>query len=1183
MKKLFAKVLPAVLCGGALCASAYVLPDKVKQAGLEKAGLHTPLLESAEAETAAPARRAAADKLYLKSGVLRAPHALAAETGDEVETVFSADFKNGFDGFTAIDANGDNETWRTSSGQVCMWTNKPADDWLVSPGLELKAGRTYTVTMQIKVMTKSQTETFELKAGTAATAEAMTVSLIGATQTNSGTYEPVTCEFTPATDGVYYIGLHCTTSDGSFGGLYMDDFSVTTPYVAEAEGIEPPFEATFDTALDPFTVIDANNDGTTWRLSSGQACVWTNNPTDDWLVSPGIRLVGGRTYPLSMKIKVMSKSKTETFEMKAGTAATAEAMTFTLMEATETNSQQQVVYTCEFTAPADGVYYFGLHCTTSDTSFGGLYMDDFSISAPAAAPAIPAGATELTATAAPGGALGAVVSFVAPLLTDDGQTLESIDRIEVTRGETLVKTFENPAPGASLSFEDTVDKEGEYTYAVTAYTAAGAGLTVTTEVYIGVDLPAEVKNVAYKETSTPGEVTITWDAVTTDVNGAAIDPSKVTYGVYIVGNQDMTLVAEGITGTSYTYQAVPAGTQKFVQYAVFPVTSKGEGDGSTTDFGPVGTPYTGFSMTVESDLDRYILGLDISGGASVGIYGDTDFDGFTSMEGDDFCLGFYGQYLDVYASIFTGKIALEGMVNPTFSYYLFNLGLDGGYTYDNEVMTEVTDMATGEKAVVATTVASQTGPVDAWNRVAVDLSAYAGKVVSITLKAVCKSAAYTFVDNLSVGSLVDHDLEASNVLVPANVLAGQSFTASVVVKNIGAKAADQYKVSLYCNNTLMETRECTDLASGATTSVEFTVATSPIDTEAKVLYATVESAGDEVVPNNTTPSVTVEVVKSEYPAVTDLQANSGVAGVELTWSEPDLESAPAERITESFEDGDAFSSEFGAWTFVDVDESPVGGISTQDIPGITPGTTKGAFWVWDANLLSDAMTGARTGKKFLFSLFRFDDQKVDDWAISPELCGQAQTIQFYAKSYVSTYREHIEVYYSTTGTEISDFIKIRNDEVVMPYWEEYNVDLPAGAKYFAIRSCATGGFMLSIDDVTFTPAGNANLDLVGYNVYRDGVKLNSEPVEEPEFTDETAEEGKTYTYVVTTIYTKGESAGSNAVDILYDLSGVEVTEVSADEASAEYYSLQGIRIENPAPGTVCIRRQGGVASKVVIK
>lgn len=47
--------------------------------------------------------------------------------------------------------------------------------------------------------------------------------------------------------------------------------------------------------------------------------------------------------------------------------------------------------------------------------------------------------------------------------------------------------------------------------------------------------------------------------------------------------------------------------------------------------------------------------------------------------------------------------------------------------------------------------------------------------------------------------------------------------------------------------------------------------------------------------------------------------------------------------------------------------------------------------------------------------------------------------------------------------------------------------------------------------------------------------------------------------------------------------GLEKVEASnAEEAPAEYYNLQGMRIFNPAKGTVCIRRQGGLVTKVII-
>lgn len=824
---------------------------------------------------------------------------------------------------------------------------------------------------------------------------------------------------------------------------------VKAPAYAEAEGIVPPHIFTFESDLEGFTSVDANGDNNTWKYSSSQAYLATFSSTDDWLISPPIKMVGGRTYTISMDAKGLSKSYEEKFEVKAGTSAFATSLNTVVIDVKAIKSQTYETFSGEFTAPISGDYYFGVHGMSKDGMFG-IYVDNFSISAPAAAPAV----------------------------------------------------------------------------------------------------PAQVQNVTFSEGATPGEVTVSWDAVTKDNDGADLDPASVSYGVYLLGSKDMTLLSEVTSGTTYTYQAVPEGAQKFVQYAVVAVNAVGEGAGNVSDFGPVGTPYKSFSLTRESDLDRYILGVNVEGGVTAGVYGDDTYEDLASYDGDDFYLGFYGTSAEAWGSVFTGKIDLAGMINPTFSYYIYNLALDGGYAYANEVITEVTDVATGVTSHASTVVAGQSGPAESWNRVAVDLSAFEGKVITINLKAVLKTAQFTFVDNLNVGSVVDYDLQADAVMAPVNVLAGKDIDAQVIVKNIGAKQISAYTVSLYAGGSLVEARTCTDIAAGATVALDFTVATSVLDTDPVELYATVSTEGDAVQTNDRTSTVSVLVVAPEFPVVTDLHASCGYTGVELAWSEPDLSQAPSEPITESFEDGDAFADEFGEWTFVDVDKTPVGGISIHDIPGITPGTTMGAFWIWDSTLLNDPLTGPHSGKKFLFSLFRYDDKDTDKWAISPELCGKAQTIRFYAKSYTTRNLDRIEVYYSTTGTALEDFVQILKRQAVMPYWEEYNVELPEGAKYFAIRSCATAGYMLAIDDVTFTPAGNANLDLAGYNVYRDGVKLNDAVVEEPEYTDETAVEGASYTYHVTTVYTKGESAASNAAAITFNKAGVVSAEASAVAVAA---------------------------------
>ena len=67
----------------------------------------------------------------------------------------------------------------------------------------------------------------------------------------------------------------------------------------------------------------------------------------------------------------------------------------------------------------------------------------------------------------------------------------------------------------------------------------------------------------------------------------------------------------------------------------------------------------------------------------------------------------------------------------------------------------------------------------------------------------------------------------------------------------------------------------------------------------------------------------------------------------------------------------------------------------------------------------------------------------------------------------------------------------------------------------------------------------ASLEIKGYNIYRNGIKLNDAPVAGTEFTDATAAEGKNYEYMETTVYDKGESHPSNKASLL--ISGIDAT------------------------------------------
>lgn len=351
--------------------------------------------------------------------------------------------------------------------------------------------------------------------------------------------------------------------------------------------------------------------------------------------------------------------------------------------------------------------------------------------------------------------------------------------------------------------------------------------------------------------------------------------------------------------------------------------------------------------------------------------------------------------------------------------------------------------------------------------------------------------------------------------------------------------------------------------------------------------------------------------KSRLPAATGLDAANDETGIKLTWNRPDLQGITPEPVTEDFEDADAFSAEYGDWTFVDVDQSPVGGFQDTDIPGIDTGVTTGSFWIWDSDELVDTRFVAHSGSKFLFALFRYDEEPTDDWAISPELSDEEQTISFYTRSLDFGYPEKIEVLYSTGSKNPADFVLIPNTTVpqVPNEWTRYTAKLPAGAKHFAIRSYATASFMLMVDDVTYTPADiTADLEVEGYNVYRDGVKINETPVSDCEYLDTNVIKDSQYIYTVTVVYVdKGESKASNEVAITSDVNtvdgigdgavsiraaggkiavlnaeGMEVTVASVD--GAVIYSGQGkARTEIAAGKGVYVVTAGRTVRKVIVR
>lgn len=873
-----------------------------------------------------------------------------------------------------------------------------------------------------------------------------------------------------------------------------------------------------------FAYIDANGDGKVWDMTTKGAKMTYNSSVamDDYLVLPPIALEAGMLYDFSVEAFANSTTFPERMEILMGSAPTVAGLTTTLLPSTTINWNEDNAKTFTMTlAPeTSGVYYIAIH-GISDADMFALFVRNVSVSGAYTA-AAPAACSDVTITPDATGLLKAAISFKAPSLNIGGSALDAITSITVKRNGEVVKSYGETAPGATLSFEDVAPASGDYVYSFQASNDGGNGTIYTAEsVHIGFGVPADLTGVNMVEQGNTGAVTITWDAVTTDVNGLTY-PNPVTYAVCEYGTSGWVPFVEGLTGTSYEFQAVAAGQQEFVQYAVFPFYEGENGLGMATDLLAVGTPYTSIDESFANGSLSYILGTGFSEGASWSIVDDSQYSDLTSYDGDNGFLSCSGNYLDNKSSIFTGKVDLTGMSNPGVSYATFVITAED----INEINVYVKEPADADWTLVNNAVVAELGAESSWCVNTLSLSAYANKVVQVRFEAVVKAYKVTTLDAIKVANMLANDLAAREISAPVAVTAGTDYTVDVTVANVGTSDATEFSVELYADGQLAETKTVASLATGKSTVVSFARSMSAVAEVSTVYTAKVVYAVDEDLANNNSDEAAVAPKYSSLPVVADLAGTEGATGVKLTWSEPNLEGV-GETKTEDFEASAGWGAEVEGWTFIDEDDALIGGFQNMEIPNFTAGESKASFFVWDqATSGGNSTFDAHSGQKYLAALFRYDDGTTSDWAISPALSGAAQTISFYAKSYSSSYPEKIEVYYGN-GTEVSDFPAanlVKTVSAVPGDWTLVEAQLPEGANYFAIRSCATGSFMLMIDDVTYEAGGGtANLSIVGYDVYRNGEKLTAQPTGECEYVDANAPAGSNK-YQVVVVYNRGTSA-----------------------------------------------------------
>jgi len=942
--------------------------------------------------------------------------------------------------------------------------------------------------------------------------------------------------------------------------------------VAPANAVEIPFKHTLGKGeadiTNLYTQIDANGDGRVWKIggfTGYSVCMAPNadgyEAMDDWLFSPPLHLLAGMKYEISFDECSAFSAGTEQLSVSMGQTASVEGMTTEIVAPHSFSGNTFQTKTNTLTVPADGYYHVGFHATSPKSTSKNIKLCNFGIkvyTAPVDAPQ----AGELTYELAPKGELKASVTYTAPKLGQSGEPLTSISKVEIKTNWVVTHTFTDMGPGDTRTFETTLNNDGYNRIEATAYVGDTPGETcIIKDFYAGPDNPLPVTGVNIALSDDYTHVTVSWDPVgETGEKGGYVDTDKVVYYIFDAFGSYYDPALATTTETSYTFDYDLNG-QDFVAYQITAgIDETWYSREATTGIVTVGTPdelpwFESFTN------GRYAQPWGVDPESSYTVMNGTVHDNelqlnsddpdaepvyLNSQDADNGFLFMLPMNKDDAYGIFSAKISLKNASAPALEFYYQGKGsaIDAMISADG-----------GEWATVKTIDLKET-PTDDWTMCHVDLNAYKDAEyiqIELRMRAIHNDDEHTWsvpFDNIRIIDVVDKDMRLVALTAPASVEAGNETLLTARIENLGAETATGAIVELYRDGVKTAEKAAGPMAHGEIQTLTFSDAVTIADNEQITYEARINYDGDAN-PGNDSQSATVSVVMPPYPGVTGLTASLTDGNtVALAWTAPDYEplTLPEARV-EDFENPEytpLTNQDFGGWTLVDGD-----GGKTYSFLDDVDNPYRNAPMAFQ---LYNPVT-AGVPDKYLIDIPTHSGDNLlvgwstngtnDNWLISPELSGDAQTVSFFARSFSVAYPEEFEVLYSTDGKELENFTVISEVEnypengLVPEEWTEFKVNLPEGARHFAIHHIAYDTYALYIDDISFSASGTLPNDtqLTGYNIYRNDVKINEEPIAEPTANDTPAADGS-YSYRVSAVYNIGESRMCEPVTVEVKTDGI---------------------------------------------
>lgn len=958
---------------------------------------------------------------------------------------------------------------------------------------------------------------------------------------------------------------------------YYDESSI----VYYGKAIEPDYEQTFDTEASGSNYMRVNNNPGgynewEWKEEGYMSCSSSLNDknSDSWLISPPIHFKEGYTYFVKYDV-ITPAGFGEKIEVKWGKDANKDVAKLNkeLMPATTYKEKQNIVhsYEQEITAGEEGNYNIGFHAISPKSGSYYVAIDNFKVKL-GPLPTAPDSVTNIKAVTEASGLDQATITFNAPTKNRKGEPITSLTKIEVKNGERLVGTIQPAEVGKQYSITDPSATHGENTYSVFAYNENGIGEKATVNVKVGQDRPGKFKLTAIDQLNS---VKLTWTTPTA-AEGGFVNPDGITYYIYKVTPEgEMIELGRSAMGAKeYVIENFKTieGPQTVAYFAVVPKNASGNGKLQAVAL-LVGKPYQmpyKQSFKNNSDQGQYLQ----SGPSEAG--DEWVITPSAAADNDGGAMYFNPKAAGKALALF-GKISLRGAVKPQLSFdykcepaskrqlVIMLKGVDGSVKplYSKDFATSKED--------------------NGWHRAIVNIPAEYTEMayVQILLFGIAadptKETAPIYIDNINIIDPLPTDA-AVQLVAPKKTLKGHEVKFNAEVTNCGTTTLDEKTmVKIFVNGNEVSQHPLTKkLATTDMEEIPVTYQTSLKDAGTQFIVKAQVVTVSDADKRNDVSEKTITFNSYDVPQpqnVTTTGDNKPTVG--LRWEAPQIETPS---VVETFEDYDSWTTSFGDWTLLDMDKGYA--ISPAPKEFQYPHNNEqyafiiaepNEFFSPDSKLYNSVQ--AHGGQKYAMNTYQVNSLtsgatpiNSNNWMISPILPGKSQTINFWAKN-ISRYAETFDVLYSNAGNpkNIRKFVKIGDTYTVKENkWTNITVDLPEGARYFAIHhnTSSKTTTMFMIDDISFT---KGNLP-ISYNIYRDGIFIgNSSTLE---FNDGQPGVDGNHTYSVAAVYADGSVSAPVDVNVVTDIH--EIEELSSD--SYNVYTIDGVQVLKNAKDLKSLKR-----------